>query len=717
MKRIVLVFVCFLNLSFQAFADEGMWLPMLVKRLNADDLQKAGCKLTPEEIYDVNNSSLKDKIIHLEFCTAELVSPNGLMLTNHHCAMSGIQANTTVSNNYLDRGFWSRNFNEDLPIPNQTASVLQRMEDVTSQALAGVSDSMKYEERKKVIDKNISEIEKKAAENGTYRTFVRDMFAGNQYILFVMIQYKDVRLAGFPPQGIGKFGGDTDNWMWPRHTGDFALMRIYTDADGKPAPYSKSNVPLKSKNYLKLSIKGIKEGDFSMIMGFPGRTNRYATSEVLKMIYELDNPLRIKLQGKILESWKSEMDKDIATRYKYAAKYASKSNGHKYAIGQNKGLAKLGIIEQRAADEVKFQQWVESAPENAKYRYVLGDYRIATIDYLPISKQITYLQNAGKSSEAVVFASNLFTLYNYVSKDSSKQSIDSLKKLVKRKSVDYFKNFSEKVDRKTFEALLNMYAMDIDYDKLPDAVKEVCGKNSATYSSTITTKLNEYYSSSNLTDTSKLYTFLEKLSKKSFEADKLFMYAFDLNQYYEKNLQSKKDAYDKVAATCKRLYLEGYLKMNAGKSLYPDANGTERLSYGKVATYQGKDGYKILWQTTTDGILEKYDTASSEFNAPEKLIEMIRQKKFGKYAQDGVMPVAFLTTNDITGGNSGSPVLNDKGELIGLAFDGNWEAMTGDLVFDPNYKRTICVDIRYVLFIIEKYADAQNIMSEFSLSY
>jgi hypothetical protein len=704
-------------MAFHAWADEGMWLPMLVKRLNAEDLQKAGCKLTPEEIYDVNNSSLKDNIIHLEFCTAELVSPNGLMLTNHHCAMGGIQANTTIKNNYLDRGFWARNFSEDLPIPNQTASVLNRMEDVTSQALKGVADSMKYEERKKIIDKNVAEIEKKASENGTYRTYVRDMFAGNQYILFVMTQYKDVRLAGFPPQGIGKFGGDTDNWMWPRHTGDFALMRVYTDADGKPATYSKNNVPLKSRNHLKLSIKGIKEGDFAMIMGFPGRTNRYATSEVLKMIYELDNPLRIKIQGKILESWKSEMDKDMATRYKYAAKYASKSNGHKYAIGQNKGLAKLGIIDQKSNDEIKFQQWVETNSENSKYRYVLGDYRLATIDYLPTSKQINYLQNAGKSSEAVTFASNMFNLYQYVSKDSSQKSIDSLKKLVRKKSIDYFKNFSEKVDRKTFEALLNMYALDIEMAQLPDAVKDVVGKSESTFSTAISTKLNEYYSSTNLCDSVKLNAFLDRANKKLFEADKLFMYAYELNQYYEKNLLPKKDAYDKLANYCKRLYLEGYLKMNDGKSLYPDANGTERLSYGKVATYQGKDGNKILWQTTTDGILEKYDTTSLEFNAPEKLIDIIKQKKFGKYAQDGVMPVAFLTTNDITGGNSGSPVLNDKGELIGLAFDGNWEAMTGDLVYDPNYKRTICVDIRYVLFIIEKYADAQNIMSEFILSY
>ena len=717
MNKKLLSCVVLIGMALHAWADEGMWLPMLVKRLNAEDLQKAGCKLTPEEIYDVNNSSLKDNIIHLEFCTAELVSPNGLMLTNHHCAMSGIQANTTIKNNYLDRGFWARNFSEDLPIPNQTASVLNRMEDVTSQALKGVADSMKYEERKKIIDKNVAEIEKKASENGTYRTFVRDMFAGNQYILFVMTQYKDVRLAGFPPQGIGKFGGDTDNCMWPRHTGDFALMRVYTDADGKPATYSKNNVPLKSRNHLKLSIKGIKEGDFAMIMGFPGRTNRYATSEVLKMIYELDNPLRIKIQGKILESWKSEMDKDMATRYKYAAKYASKSNAHKYAIGQNKGLAKLGIIDQKSNDEIKFQQWVETNPENAKYRYVLGDYRLATIDYLPTSKQINYLQNAGKSSEAVAFATNMFMLYQYVSKDSSQKSIDSLKKVVRKKSVDYLKNFSEKVDRKTFEALLNMYALDIEMGQLPDAVKDVVGKSESTFSTAISTKLNEYYSSTNLCDSVKLNAFLDKANKKLFEADKLFMYAYELNQYYEKNLLPKKDAYDKIANNCKRLYLEGYLKMNDGKSLYPDANGTERLSYGKVATYQGKDGYKILWQTTTDGILEKYDTTTLEFNVPEKLIDMIKQKKFGKYAQNGVMPVAFLTTNDITGGNSGSPVLNDKGELIGLAFDGNWEAMTGDLVYDPNYKRTICVDIRYVLFIIEKYADAQNIMSEFILSY
>lgn len=703
--------------SLHAIADEGMWLPMLVKRLNAEDLQKAGCKLTPEEIYDVNNSSLKDAIVHLEFCTAELVSENGLMLTNHHCAMGGIQANTTIKNSYLDRGFWASDFSKDLPIPNQTASILKRMEDVTAKVLTGVSDTTTAENRKKIIDKNIAEIEKKAKENGMYRAFVRDMFAGNQYILFVMVQYKDVRLAGFPPQSIGKFGGDTDNWMWPRHTGDFALMRIYTGPDGKPASYSADNVPLKSTKSLKISLKGINEGDFAMIMGFPGRTNRYATSEVLRTIYELDNPLRIKLQGKILETWKEEMDKDVATRYKYAAKYASKSNGYKYAIGQNKGLKTLGILEQKQAEEFKFQQWVESATENQKYRYVLGDYRLAVLDYEPISKEINYLNTAGKSSEAVTFCSNLFPVYNYILGDSSQRKIDSLSKIALKKSSDYLKNFSTTVDKKTFEELIMIYAKDIAYDKLPKTVKELINNKSTGFENDLKNKISELFTSANMLDSAKLAAFLSKPSKKLFENDKLFMYAYQLNNHYEKLLLPAKEKFDKISNECKRLYLEGYLKLNANKSLYPDANGTERFSYGNIKTYKGKDGYTINWRTTTDGLLEKYDSTSSEFNLPPDFLALIKKKQFGKYAENGIMPVAFLTTNDITGGNSGSPVLNDKGELIGLAFDGNWEAMTGDLVFDGNYKRTICVDIRYVMFIIEKYGKAQNLMTEFTFSY
>jgi hypothetical protein len=717
MQKRILISLAIIVQSFMAFADEGMWLPMLVKRLNAADMQKAGCKLTPEEIYDINNSSLKDNIVHLEFCTAEIVSGSGLMLTNHHCAMPGIQANTNITNNYLDKGFWASNNKEDLPIPNQTASVLKRMEDVTSQVLTGVSDTTSLDARKKIIDKNIVAIETKAKENGTYRAFVRDMFAGNQYILFVMVQYKDVRLVGFPPQSIGKFGGDTDNWMWPRHTGDFALMRIYTGPDGKPAPYSTNNVPYKSTNSLKISLKGIKDGDFTMIMGFPGRTNRYATAEVLRMIYETDNPMRIKLQGKILEMWKSEMDRDMATRYKYAAKYASKSNGHKYAIGQNKGLKTLGILEKKKSDELQFQQWLEGNNGTQKFRYALSDYRAATLEYEPIAKEIYYLQTAGKSSEDVAYCSNLFSVYDNTVSGASQSKIDSLVGVAKKKSEDYLKNFSVIVDKKTFEALVKMYASDIAFDKLPESIKNLIKDKKTDFDAALTKSISEMYAATNVCDSAKLFTFLNSPSKKLFEADKLFMYAYNLNKHYDKNLVTAKDKFDKVAANSKRLYLEGMLKMNPDKSFYPDANGTERFSYGNVKTYKGKDGMSINWRTTTDGLLEKYDPSSSEFNLPTNLLTLINEKKFGKYAENGVMPVAFLTTNDITGGNSGSPVLNDRGELVGLAFDGNWEAMTGDLVFDANYKRTICVDIRYVMFIIEKYGEAQNIMSEFLFSY
>jgi hypothetical protein len=716
LKRILLSTLILCS-SIIAFADEGMWLPMLVKRLNSEDLQKAGCKLTAEEIYDVNNSSLKDAIVHLEFCTAELVSENGLMLTNHHCAMGGIQANTTLKNGYLDIGFWASDYSKDLPIPNQTASILKRMEDVTSAVLNGISDTTSTENRKKIIEKNIATIESKAKEKGNYRAFVKDMFAGNQYILFVMIQYKDVRLAGFPPQSIGKFGGDTDNWMWPRHTGDFALMRIYTGKDGKPATYSTENIPLKSNKSLKISLKGIKDGDFTMVMGFPARTNRYATSEVLRTIYELDNPIRVKLQGKILETWKKEMDKDVATRYKYAAKYASKSNGYKYAIGQNKGLKTLGIIEQKQLDEFKFQQWVESSSENQKFRYVLGDYRLAVLDFEPISKEINYLNTAGKSSEAVTFCSNLFPIYNYLVGDSSQRKIDSLTKIAFKKSTDYFKNYSSIVDKNTFNELMKIYASDINYEKLPKAVKDLMNNKSQGYEAELLNKISELFSNSSIVDSIKLKSLLNKPAKKLFESDKLFMYAYNLNNHYDKNLLSAKDKFDKISADSKRLYLEGYLKMNNNKSLYPDANGTERFSYGNIKTYKGKDGYTINWRTTTDGLLEKYDTSNSEFILPPDFLELIKKKQFGKYSEDGIMPVAFLTTNDITGGNSGSPVMNDKGELIGLAFDGNWEAMTGDLVYDGNYKRTICVDIRYVMFIIEKYGKAQNLMSEFTFTY
>jgi hypothetical protein len=711
------LFILFITHGGYALPDEGMWLPMFIKRLNAEDMAKQGCKLTPEEIYSVNNSSLKDAIVWLEFCTAEIISENGLLLTNHHCAYGGIQANSSVEHNYLDNGFWAKSFSEELPVQGQTASVLVRMEDITAKVLNGITDSTAQAERDKKIKDAIKSIREEAEEKGKYRVIIRDMFNGNEYYMFVYQTFKDIRLVGAPPQNVGKFGGDTDNWMWPRHTGDFSFMRIYTAPDGSPAEYSKDNIPFKPKHVLPVSLKGYKEGDYAMILGFPGRTNRYATSSSMKMIMEKQNPVQIKLFGKKLETWKKDMDADTKTRIQYASKYARISNSWKYYIGQNEGLERLGVIDQRKKEEADFQKWADSSPENRKkFGNVISDYEKAVDGYKDLFVQNLYLNLAGRGSEIFGLIPRLKEFTEYAAKNpSNTKGIDSARTVFNKGAEEFYKDFNVNTDKNAYRELLVLYLNDFTADQLPGAIQEIGKESGSDLHARVQKYLDKLYEKSMFTNREKLNAFLAKPNMKKLEKDGFYSLNAALTTYAGAKISPAAAAYTANTEKLKRLLLEGMRKAKPEKSWYPDANSTLRMTYGNVKAYDPRDAVHFDHFTTSEGILEKYKKGDDEFDVPERLIQMLKQKDFGQYAENGVLKVAFLTTNDITGGNSGSPVLNDKGELIGCAFDGNWEAMTGDLIFDPELKRTICVDIRYVLYIVDKYAGADNLIKELKL--
>lgn len=715
MFRKLLLASCLIIIHIASKADEGMWIPSLIGK-NYIEMQKLGLKLTVQDIYDINKSSLKDAVVQLGktesgagFCTGEFISPEGLMLTNHHCGFGSIQYNSSVEHDYLTNGFWAKTRGEELPDPGICISVLVRIEDVTTKVMPEVMNLGMNERVAKV-----KEIEAKLVEavtkGTTYNAQLKEMFYGNQYFLYVYEKYTDVRLVGAPPQSIGKFGGDTDNWMWPRHTADFSMFRVYMSKDGKPAPYSKDNVPYKPKHFLPISLKGISEKDYSMILGFPGRTNRYASSIELQNAININNPNIIKIYGKRLEVMKAEMAKSPETRIKLAAKYASMSNGYKYYIGQTQGLKKLHIVEQRKKEEEKFMTWVnEKSERKAKYGKIFQ-----TVDstYKAFGQNATisqYATLAGSGAELTTYAFTFNDLYNaLVSGDSTSQK-NQIKKLQKGIS-SHFKDYSAETDKKLFREMLMLVK-----ENLPQATQ--INQFKVAFDLGIDNYTDEVFSKTLFTSKEKIEGLLKNPTKADFENDPAFLYATKLNADY-RNIVSLTAStnFSNMIAMQKRLFIAGLMEMQAGKNFYPDANSSMRITYGRVAPYHPADAISFGYYTTTEGLLEKEDPTSEEFTVPAKLKELILKKEFGPYKdKDGQMHVAFISNNDITGGNSGSPVMNAQGELIGAAFDGNWEAMTGDLIYDPKFKRTISVDIRYVLFLVDKFAGATNLIGEMKL--
>ena len=714
-KRFLSVFIIVNTLiSITSKADEGMWLPMLIKRLNHTDMQKMGLQLTAEELYSVNNSSMKDAIVNFgNFCTGEVISKEGLVLTNHHCGFDAIQQHSSVENDYITNGFWAMTREEEKPTPGLTVTFLIRMDDVTSKVMGVLTPGMTDDTREEAIQKSISYIEKEAVGDSHYTAEVKSFFEGNEYYLFVYETFNDIRMVGAPPSSVGKFGGDTDNWMWPRHTGDFSMFRIYTGADGKPAEYAKENIPYKPKHHLPISLKGIEKNDFAMVMGYPGGTERYMSSEGVNMALEQSNPTRIKIREKSLSIMKEDMDANDEVRIKYASKYARISNYYKYFIGQNQGLKKLKVVARKKAEEQKFQQWIDADEERkGMYGNVLKDIENIYKDYRKINKSYLYLEEAAFGTEIITMAYKSNFYIKALATLKPGPSLDSATTELRSKTLEYFKDYNASTDKKIFAALLSMFYNDIPKPLHPGIFKEVEKK----YKGDFTKFAEVVFDKSIFASKEKMDAFLANPSIKLLEKDPAYKTMLSILGDFKKNAgQFYSEVLGKLEKT-NNLYLQGILEMRQGQKLYPDANFTMRLTYGSVQDCIPGDAIYYNYFTTLEGIISKEDSTNEEFIVPKKLKELYNNKDYGRYAdKKGYMPVCFITTNDITGGNSGSPVINGQGHLIGTAFDGNWEAMSGDIIFEPKLQRCISVDIRYVLFMIDKFAGASHIVNEMTL--
>jgi hypothetical protein len=719
MKKFLLALIITVAFGFKSYAtvpDEGMWLPMLIERLNYVDMQKMGLHLTADEIYSVNHSSLKDAIVSLGFfCTAEIVSNEGLLFTNHHCGYESIQAHSTIEHDYLTNGFWAMSKQEELPNEDLSASFLVRMEDVTEKVLAKINDNMSESGRQEKIDLVIKKIETEASEKGKYTANVKSFYDGNEFYLFVYQTFKDVRLVGAPPSSVGKYGGDTDNWMWPRHTGDFSIFRIYTAPDGSPAEYSKENIPLKPKYSLPISLKGVKKDDFAMVWGYPGQTDRFLTSYGVKLAIEQSNPTVVKIRDKKLSVIKEFMDADPLVKIQYSSKYAESSNYWKYYIGQTKGLNKLNVYEKKQEQEVAFTKWVnEDTKRRKKYGDALPDIAAGYEELKNYNITSKYLEEvAFQGPEFILFAYGIFDLYIALKTPGSKgEDISGPAAEFKEKAKTFFKNYYKPCDQKLFAELMKMYYQDIPKDQRLSIFTDVLEKK---YKGDFNKFTEAVYSKSIFTDSTRLYTFLKTPSLKVVDKDLGFLTLKSVLKTYF-YLDSVVTPLQTKINTGNRLYVAGLREMNLDKKYYPNANSTMRMSYGKVGDYYPADAVHYDYVTTLDGVIEKEDSTNEEFIVPKKLKELWKKKDYGRYATaDGKLDVCFIANLDISGGNSGSPVINGDGQLIGLAFDGNWEAMSGDIAYEPDLQRTICVDIRYVLFIIDKYAGAKNIVDELTI--
>ncbi|GAP69946.1 peptidase S46 [Bacteroidales bacterium 6E] len=713
MKKLLAFLVLAILLAPATRADEGMWLPALIHKLNINDMQKTGLKLSAEDIYSINNSSLKDAIVSIGGCTAEMISPEGLMLTNHHCAYSDIQRHSSVEHDYLQDGFWAKTRDEELPNPSKIARFLISTEDVTEKVMAELNDNMSFQQKQQAISQVSARLEKEAVGDTHYQAQVRSFLESNKYYLFVYETFRDVRLVGAPPQALGKFGGDTDNWMWPRHTADFAIYRVYAGPDGKPASYSKDNVPLKPRHFLPISIKGVKDNDYAMVMGYPGTTNRYKTSVEVQYTMDVTNSVRIDVRAKKLEIIKAYMETSQKARIQYANKHAGSSNYYKYSIGQNQGLTNLDVIAKKKAIEEQFTQWVASSPQrNAKYGKALDMIRGAYENIEDETAQEYLSEALLRGPEIFMFAYRLRALYNLLDKPvENKDRIDQILANVKESLPGYFKDYDAETDRKLTASLTELYANRVGARFQPPFFKTIQTK----YKGNFDKYASQIFAKTVFADEAKMNEFLKNPTRKALDKDLAFQAAgeiFDLLRMISEETQKSADQ----LAEGRHLLVAGLMEMQPDKVFYPDANSTMRLTYGTVGSYNPRDGVLYKETTTVQGYLEKEIPNDDEFHVPARMKELIQARDFGRYAdENGDLITCFISNNDITGGNSGSPVINANGELIGCAFDGNWEAMSGDLAFEPEIQRTISVDIRFVLWVVDKYAGATHLIDEMTI--
>ncbi|WP_288789806.1 S46 family peptidase [uncultured Elizabethkingia sp.] len=708
MKRLFLL-LTFMVSFVQMRADEGMWLMMLIKRLNGVDMQKEGLHLTPEEIYSVNNSSMKDAILQFGGgCTAEIVSPQGLIFTNHHCGYGAIAAASTPEKDYLTNGFWAKNNGEEINSKGLSVRFFVRMDDATKRITSKLNNDMSADQRKAIIDAEIKAIQSENSENGKYTVVVKDFFKGNEFYYFVFQDFKDVRLVGTPPSSIGKYGGDTDNWEWPRHTGDFSVFRVYADKNGNPAEYSANNVPLKPKHHLPISLKGNKPGDFAMIVGYPGTTNRYLTSFGIEQMVSKDYPAWVEASKTAMDVMKKHMDKDDATRLAYASNYASVANYWKNRAGTIEAVYKNGTIGDKKEVEKKYQQWADKAENKAVYGNVLAN---TDAYYKQISNRNIEKNYGAQFQRNAKYIRNSFqigdALTSYMKQDASAQA--AMKPKLEAAVKQAYEGFNTQLEAEMLSQMASLYQSKVAADVA-----------SATVKSANASELANIAQSSIFANAASVINFLNNPSTEKLANDKLYKFAAGYigdNKVLVEKYAKTDEGFQKDS----RLFMDGLMKAMPEKKFYPDANSTIRLTYGKIETLPKRadrdyTGIKQNYYTTMEGMVKKYKKGDEEFDLPQGLLDLYKKKDYGMYKdKDGQLHVNFLSNNDITGGNSGSPIIDGYGRLIGLAFDGNSEALSGDIVFEPKLQRTINVDVRYVLWVIDKFAGAKNLISELTL--
>ncbi len=717
MKTRILSFVfLFSILAPSVHADEGMWIPLLLDKYNIRLMQEKGFRLTAEDIYSINKACMKDAVLSFGGgCTGEVISSMGLLITNHHCGYGQIQEHSSLEHDYLTNGFWAMSQKEELPNPGLTVTFLKRMEDVSDKVLSGVTGSMEAAERDRIISANINDIRRKAVEGTGYTAVVRPFYMGNQYFLFVNETFSDVRLVGAPPSAIGKFGGETDNWIWPRHTGDFSLFRIYADKNNKPAAYSQDNVPYKPAYFFPVSLKGVREGDFTMVFGYPGSTNQYVPSYHIEMVKNYINPELIEIRTEKINIMEAAMATDPLIRIQYSAKKSGIANSWKKWIGEIQGLDRMNTIARKQEYEARFAQWAAMDPERkSKYGSLLPSYRDLYSSLRVYNLVNSYTNEVMGGAEAIGLSRNIRRLIDLYDQGATEEALATAKNAMLEYSKEFFKDYNMETDKKLFVAVMRLYGENISPDwQVPEYIKF-----RAACKGDFSAAAEKLYSKSVFTDQKRYDDFIKSFSQSAIakvRKDQFYLLATGTSDFISARVRGELTRITNEIQKLNRIYMAAQMEYEPERVFYPDANSTLRVAYGEVKGYRARDAVMYTPSSTLTGIIEKDNPAIYDYDVPDKLKELYRNKDFGRYAKDGDVPVCFIANNHTTGGNSGSPVINADGHLIGVNFDRAWEGVASDMAFNPGQSRNISLDIRYALFIIDKFAGAGYLLEEMKI--
>ena len=717
MRKLLLTLCVVLSFSLKIKADEGMWIPMLLQN-NEKEMQEMGMNITVDDIYSINHSSMKDAIVLFDGgCTGEIVSEKGLLLTNHHCGFDWIQYHSTVEHDYLTNGFWAMSQAEELPCPGISAVMLKKMEDVTDRVLEGVTKETSNDERAEIVTENIKKIKEEAENNSDYQVVIKSFYHGNKYYMIYNEVFKDVRLVGAPPSNIGKFGGDTDNWVWPRHTGDFSIFRIYVSPDGKAADYSEDNVPYKPNYHFSISLKGANEGDFTFVFGYPARTNEYLPAVAVNQEANVIYPISVDLRGKILDIYNKYQEKDPKVRIQYASKHAGLGNGWKKWMGVTEGINNFKGIEKKKQFDKDFTDWAMKSRQRGAYINLIKDFGKVYEEYEPYRLATTYLSETALQIEILTFAAN-FNKLSQVTKETPQEEIDKLIANAKEATKVFFKDYHQPIDEEVAAMVLQEYINNQPADFRPELLNTIVEKYADVQS-----YVDELFAKTMFTSEENVNKFLDEFKPakaKKLAKDPALMAYNNVMDFYINNVRSKTIELGNQIADMQRVFMRGQMEYHAErnpeKMMYPDANFTLRVTYGKIGGFSPKDAVTYKHFTTLDGIMQKENPDIYDYVVTDRLRELYEAKDYGRYAdKDGSMHVAFIAGNHTTGGNSGSPILNADGHLLGLNFDRTWEGTMSDLIYDPSICRNISVDIRYVLFIVDKYAGASYLVDEMTI--